>query len=106
VLVIPRKKTGIDLALPSPQFCPELTAIGGRPLETGIGDSIALDAEATDPDGDEIAYRWRADAGRILEPREPSTALVCEVRGPSTVRLTITDAGGCQRGASFVVSCR
>ena len=37
------------------------------PCEVGPGDEALLTAEATDPDGDPLAYRWSAPEGRIVE---------------------------------------
>jgi hypothetical protein len=106
VLVVPDSSPDIDSALPALELCPHLVYLEVRPLETGVGDSILLDAEATDPDGDELAYRWRARGGSILDPRAASTSFTCETRGPSTVRLSVRDAGGCELGASVEIACR
>ncbi len=106
MLVVPNSSPEISAALPAPEFCPHLLNLEVRPLETGVGDSIALDADAMDPDGDELAYRWRAGGGEILDPRAASTSFICETRGPSTVSLTIRDEGGCELGASVDIACR
>jgi hypothetical protein len=105
VLVLPNKTLDVDSALPA-EFCPEIVDLQASPLEAGIGDAIMLEAEAVDPDGDEISYHWRGSGGFIREPREPSTSFVCKTRGPGSVRLTVSDAGGCDRGEEFSVSCR
>jgi hypothetical protein len=110
VLVVPNHRA-VDVnpalpELPEPQHCPELLRVEALPLETGVGDRLELYAEAIDPDGDELRYRWRAGLGSIVDPRAPSTQFVCETRGPSEVQLTVSDARGCERGERFVVSCR
>jgi hypothetical protein len=108
VLVVPETspEPDIDSALPAPlELCPRLVNLEVRPLETGVGDSILLDAEAMDPDGDELAYRWRARGGAILDARAASTTFTCETRGPSTVRLSIRDEGGCELDESVDIAC-
>lgn len=108
LLVVPdtSPEPEIDSALPALELCPHLVNLEVHPLETGIGDSIWLDAEAMDPDGDELAYRWRARGGAILDPRAPSTSFTCETPGPSTVRLSVRDSGGCELGESVDIACR
>lgn len=71
---------------PSPPVCTGVTA---ERADVGVGESVTLTANASDPTGDPLTYTWAATAGRIegsgssavfdasgLEPGETATVTV------------------------------
>ena len=71
---------------------PEVQAIAG-PLRVGIDEPFELTATASDPDGDELAYRWRF-------PRDCMRPLSDDDQ--ATIRLQVDDG---LTGTRFMVSC-
>jgi hypothetical protein len=59
------------------------------------GKTATVSAEAQDPDGDPLTYRWSAATGSVGEAsarRTPWTAPTVE--GPVPVAITVTDGKG------------
>ncbi len=85
---------------------PELTLVFVAPLQAGIGDRIELSAEAADPDGDALAFRWTATNGAIARPRAANTSYTCKARGSHTLTVTVSDGGGHEDRLDVPVKCR
>ncbi|HKE83642.1 MAG TPA: OmpA family protein [Vicinamibacterales bacterium] len=64
-----------------------------NPCRIEVGKSSAISADAQDPDGDTLQYRWTTPAGTIVDPRALSTTWTAET-APGTVALTVTADDG------------
>ncbi len=73
--------------------CTDLTKVVASPLQTSIANGLALSAEGSDVEGDPIAYRWRATGGSLSNPSSAVTTYTCEVDGPQTVEVEVSDDG-------------
>lgn len=93
---------GADLA--GNNSCPEITLIFAAPLQTNVGGTIVLEASALDPDGDKLAYRWRATSGKIAAPRSANTTYTCTSAGSHTLTLSVTDRR-CSVSQQIPVTC-
>ena len=85
--------------------CPEITLVFVAPLQTAVGDRIDLSAEATDPDGDVVTYRWRGTGGTVAEPMAPNTTYTCKARGTQTLSIQVSDRRGCTKSEVVTVTC-
>jgi outer membrane protein OmpA-like peptidoglycan-associated protein len=71
-----------------PPVCQSVTAAG----DVYIGDSVALMANATDPDGDVLTYTWTSTCGRIVGSGSNVTFDATGLsEGPCTVTVQISD---------------
>jgi outer membrane protein OmpA-like peptidoglycan-associated protein len=64
-----------------------------NPCRLEVGGKSAITADAQDPDGDTLTYRWTTPAGTIVDPRALSTMWTAET-APGTVALTVTADDG------------
>lgn len=69
------------------------------------GATVRLEAAAEDPDGDALAYSWRAAAGEIQLTEEPGAVLWTAGERPGAVRigLTVSDGRGGAADRSLAV---
>ncbi|MBT8454186.1 MAG: PKD domain-containing protein [Deltaproteobacteria bacterium] len=72
-------------------FCADLVRVVVAPLQTSVGNDIALSAGAVDLEGDEILYRWEATDGFIDDPTAPETTYTCRTAGSHAVRVEVSD---------------
>jgi opacity protein-like surface antigen len=67
----------------------------GKPIYAGSGDSVAVHAQASDPDHDLLSYVWSADSGTVVgsgaDVQWNSTGAA---PGVHTVHLTVNDGRG------------
>lgn len=67
---------------------PVITSVAASDTNVLVGNKISLRVEASDPDGDDISYKWEADGGEFIGSTSEETA---EWRAPMTVsNVTIT----------------
>jgi hypothetical protein len=85
--------------------CPELTWLFVAPLRTAVGGEIAVEAQATDPDGDKVKLTWSADQGQFGKKSAGSTHYTCSKKGSRTLTLSFTDSGGCTMTKTVEVEC-
>lgn len=85
--------------------CPEITMISAFPLQTGIGDSIEVEAAAASPENEDLSYQWSAENGKFARPNSPETTYLCESAGKWTIDLLVFTPRGCQMPASLRVAC-
>ncbi len=81
---------------PPPANRPPAVTVTCDPCELGFGEEAALRADATDPDGDPLDYRWSAPAGELLEAQDQPTQRwrAPAQEGPVPVTVTVDDGRG------------
>ena len=84
---------------------PVLTMVFAAPLETGLGGEIELGAQAEDPDGDSLVYRWTGSGGKIAGATRANATYTCREQGEHAVVLRVFDRGGLEDTSAFVVQC-
>jgi outer membrane protein OmpA-like peptidoglycan-associated protein len=67
------------------------------------GETVRCHASASDPDGDPLAYRWSASAGRVSGAAAEATFDSAGVPAPATVTITVTVSDG--RGGTTEARC-
>jgi len=72
-------------------ICAEILQVIVSPLETSLGNVIALSVIANDEDGDAIEYVWSGTGGTIADPTAASTTYTCGESGEQSVTITISD---------------
>jgi outer membrane protein OmpA-like peptidoglycan-associated protein len=66
-----------------------------EPCTVEIGKVSTVTADAMDPDGDALTYRWSAATGRLSNPADRQTPWTAPmVEGPVPVTVTVTDTKG------------
>jgi len=73
--------------------CAELTKAVVAPLQTSIGNRIAVRSQAEDEEGDPIAYSWTADNGSFDDPSAADTFYTCEEPGDHSFTISVSDDG-------------
>ncbi|MBT8470804.1 MAG: hypothetical protein KJN97_18810 [Deltaproteobacteria bacterium] len=74
-------------------ICAELTKAVVAPLQTSIGNQIAVQSQAVDEEGDPIAYAWTTDSGSFADPSAAATSYTCEETGDHSVTISVSDDG-------------
>jgi outer membrane protein OmpA-like peptidoglycan-associated protein len=66
-----------------------------EPCTVEVGKLSTVTADAMDPDGDALTYRWSAPTGRLSNPADRQTPWTAPmVEGPVQVTVTVTDTKG------------
>jgi hypothetical protein len=73
--------------------CAELTKAVVAPLQTSVGNVIAVRAQAEDVEGDPIEYAWTASSGSFASPASAETLYTCEETGDHELTITVSDDG-------------
>ena len=81
---------------PPPANQPPTVTVACDPCELEFGEESALRADAMDPDGDPLDYRWSAPAGELLEAQnQPTQRWRAPAQdGPVPVTVTVSDGRG------------
>ena len=74
-------------------ICAELIKAVVAPLQTSIGNQIAVQSQAEDEEGDPIAYAWTTDSGSFADPSAAATLYTCEETGDHSVTISVSDDG-------------
>ena len=80
---------------PAPSNRPPTVRARCEPCTVPVGGTSTVTADASDPDGDPLTYRWSTPAGRISNPADrqsPWTAPMQE--GPVVVTVEVSDGKG------------
>ena len=72
------------------------------PTTVQPGQTVKLNCQATDPDGDAVTYRWTAPQG-TFNPADAANSTWTAPNQPGTVVLTVTASDG--RGGTATSSC-
>ena len=75
---------------------PPVVTASCDPCEVEFGDEVRLRADAADPDGDPLDFRWSGLAGRFLDAGDRATTRwqAPEQEGPVPLNVTVTDGRG------------
>lgn len=81
---------------PPPANRPPTVTVTCNPCEVGVGEETELRADARDPDGDALTYRWNSPAGELLGSRNQATQRwrAPDTGGPVPVTVTVSDGRG------------
>lgn len=76
------------------------------PCRVRQGFTVRLEAEASDPDGDEVSYSWSAEQGSFIGETNGASALwrAPGEAGSMTIRVTVSDGEGGSASAEAVVA--
>ena len=75
---------------------PPTVTISCEPCEVEFGEEVRLRADAADPDGDALTYRWNAPTGNFQDSADRATTRwnAPDQAGPVPVSVTVTDGQG------------
>jgi outer membrane protein OmpA-like peptidoglycan-associated protein len=89
---------------PPPATAPPPTAAPNRPptvqarcepCTVEVGQKATVTADAKDPDGDTVTYKWSAPSGTLQSPSERQTVWVAALQeGPVQITVTVSDGKG------------
>jgi hypothetical protein len=80
---------------PAPANRPPTVRARCEPCTVEIGKASTLSADATDPDGDPLTYRWSVPAGTLTSPTDRQTPWTAPMQeGPVVATVTVTDSHG------------
>lgn len=81
---------------PPPANRPPTVTLNCNPCEVGVGEETELRADARDPDGDSLTYRWNSPAGELEGARNQATQRwrAPNQGGPVPVTVTVSDGRG------------
>jgi outer membrane protein OmpA-like peptidoglycan-associated protein len=80
---------------PPPANRPPTVRARCEPCTVEIGKGSTLTADATDPDGDQLTYRWSVPAGTLSNPSDRQTPWTAPMQeGPVVATVTVTDTHG------------
>jgi uncharacterized cupin superfamily protein len=70
------------------------------------GRRVTVTADASDPDGDTLTYRWSAPTGTFANASERQTVFTCPaISGSVTVTVDVTDSKGGSASDTMTVPC-
>ena len=72
-------------------ICAELTNAVVAPLQTSVGNEIAVRSQAEDDNS--IEYAWTSDRGTFANPSAAATFYTCEEDGEDQLTISVTDDG-------------
>ncbi len=91
----------INVRLNEPPAIEQLTA---EASSVGLGDSVAIDCLASDPDGDEVSYQWSANGGAFSGEGSGATWTAPDTAGDYVVGVTVTDGRGATTSAGLEIN--
>jgi outer membrane protein OmpA-like peptidoglycan-associated protein len=89
---------------PPPANRPPTVRAACDPCTVEVGKVSTVSADAQDPDGDALTYRWTAPSGSFSNPANRQTPWTAPmVVGPVLVTVTVTDTHGASASASVTI---
>ena len=80
---------------PVPQNRPPTVTARCEPCTVEVGRNSTVTADATDPDGDPLTYKWSAPAGKFAVPTDRQTQWTAPMQeGPVQVTVAVADGKG------------
>ena len=82
-------------APPAPANRPPTVRARCEPCTVEVGKTSTVNADATDPDGDTLTYRWSAAAGTLASPGDRQSMWTAPLQeGPVPVTVEVSDGKG------------
>jgi hypothetical protein len=90
--------------------CPVIDAVSATPTEVIIGNSVQLDAMASDADSAPmpLVYTWTTDLGTLSASNVANPVFTCTSYGTATLTLSVSDgdpSAECAASATLAVTC-
>jgi outer membrane protein OmpA-like peptidoglycan-associated protein len=87
-----------------PQNRPPTVQARCEPCTVEIGRSVTVTADAQDPDGDTLTYRWSAGSGTFQNPTDRQTLWTApQQEGPVQATVTVNDGKGGTASANVTI---
>jgi outer membrane protein OmpA-like peptidoglycan-associated protein len=91
---------------PAPVNRPPTVKARCEPCVVEIGRTSTVTADASDPDGDVLTYKWSAPAGSFANPAERQTIFTCPMTpGSIPVTVTVNDGRGGTASDTITIQC-
>jgi outer membrane protein OmpA-like peptidoglycan-associated protein len=80
---------------PAPANRPPTVTARCEPCTVEVGGTATVTADAQDPDGDALTYRWSAPSGQLANPTDRQTTFTAPMQpGAVSVTVTVNDGRG------------
>jgi peptidoglycan-associated lipoprotein len=77
-----------------------------EPCVVEVGRTSTVSADAQDPDGDTLSYKWSAPSGSFANPAERQTVFTCpKTPGSIPVTVTVSDGKGGTASDTITIQC-
>ena len=91
---------------PAPANRPPTVKARCEPCVVEIGKTSTVTADAQDPDGDTLTYKWSAPNGTFANPAERQTIFTCSnTAGSVPVTVTVSDGKGGTASDTITIQC-
>jgi peptidoglycan-associated lipoprotein len=91
---------------PAPQNRPPTVKARCEPCTVEVGKTSTVTADAQDPDGDTLAYKWSAPTGSFANPADRQTIFTCpQQEGSVPVTVTVSDGKGGTASDTITIQC-
>jgi peptidoglycan-associated lipoprotein len=91
---------------PVPENRPPTVKARCEPCVVEVGRTSTVTADANDPDGDVLAYKWSAPTGSFANPAERQTIFTCPATpGSVPVTVTVNDGKGGTASDTITIQC-
>jgi outer membrane protein OmpA-like peptidoglycan-associated protein len=91
---------------PKPENRPPTVKARCEPCVVEVGRTSTVTADANDPDGDVLAYKWSAPTGTFANPAERQTVFTCpQTAGSIPVTVTVNDGKGGTASDTITIQC-
>ncbi|MEZ5283351.1 MAG: OmpA family protein [Vicinamibacterales bacterium] len=91
---------------PPPSNRPPTVQARCEPCTTQVSQAVTVSADANDPDGDTLSYRWTAPAGTFANAADRQTQFTCPAQpGAVPVTVTVNDGKGGTASDTVTIQC-
>lgn len=91
---------------PPPANRPPTVTARCEPCTTLVGTAVTVTADANDPDGDTLTYRWTAPTGTFANAADRQTRFTCPAQpGAVPVTVTVNDGKGGTANSTVTIQC-
>jgi outer membrane protein OmpA-like peptidoglycan-associated protein len=91
---------------PAPANRPPTVKARCEPCTIEVGKTSTVTADAQDPDGDTLSYKWSAPTGTFANPADRQTIFTCpQQEGSVPVTVTVSDGKGGTASDTITIQC-